>query len=82
MNRVPFTRVIGAAAAQAKRSTAEVLASPTRKMSMQVMRPAPFSDVKPKLKFGDKVSGEALISGHFQHAGHQLNVGLQGDPWA
>ena len=81
MNRVPFTRVIGAAAAQAKRSTAEVLASPTRKMSMQVMRPAPFSDVKPKLKFGDKVSGEALISGHFQHAGHQLNVGLQGDPW-
>jgi len=48
---------------------------------MQVMRPAPFSDVKPKLKFGDKVSGEALISGHFQHAGHQLNVGLQGDPW-
>ena len=81
MNRVPLTRVVGSAAAKAKRSFAEVLSTPTRKMSMQVMRPAPFSDVKPKLIFGDKARGEALMRGEFRHAGQQLNVGLQGDPW-
>jgi len=81
MNRVPLTRVVGSAAAKAKRSFAEVLTTPTRKMSMQVMRPAPFSDVKPKLIFGDKARGEALMRGDFRHAGQQLNVGLQGDPW-
>ena len=81
MNRVPFTRVLGAAAAKTKRSIVNTVSTPTRKMSLKVLRPAPFSDVKPALKFGDKAIGEALISGHFGHAGHQLNVGLQGDPW-
>ncbi len=81
MNRVPITRVVGAAASKAKRSVAHTLSTPTRKMSMQVMRPAPFSDVKPKLSFGNKARGEALLSGQFHYAGQQLNVGLQGDPW-
>lgn len=81
MNRVPFTRVAAAAASKAKRSVTATLSTPTRTMSMKVMRPAPFSDVKPKLILGDKSRGEQIISGSFQYAGQQLNVGLQGDPW-
>lgn len=81
MTRVPFTRVASAAAAKAKRSVSHTLSTPTRKMSMKVMRPAPFSDVKPKLSLGHKAAGEGLVSGKFEYAGHKLNVGLQGDPW-
>ena len=82
MNRVPLTRLAGAAAFQAKRALLHTLSSPARAMSMKVMRPAPFSDVKPKLIFGDKVRGETLINGDFRYAGQQLNVGQQGDPWS
>lgn len=81
MSRIAFTRLLGAAATQAARGVGQTLSTPTRKMSLQVMRPAPFSDVKPKLRFGDKARGETLISGGFHHAGQKLNVGLQGDPW-
>lgn len=81
MSRVPLTRVVGATASKAKRSAAMALGSPMRKMSMQVIRPAPFSDVKSKLVFGDKARGETLINGNFRYAGQELNVGQQGDPW-
>ncbi len=81
MSRVPFTRVVNAAAGRVKRAVGETLSSPTRSVSMRVMRPAPFSDVKPKLFFGDKAVGETLIRGEFHYAKQQLSVGMQGDPW-
>ena len=81
MPRVPLTRVIRATIGRSGQALRETLSMPTRKVSMQVGKTAPFSTAKTKLLLGDKTRGAELLSGHFHHAGQSLDVGLQGDPW-
>lgn len=80
MSRVPLTRVAAAAFKTAQHSLTDTLKTPTRKLSLQVKRPMPFSDVKSKLIFGEKATGLALLGGDFNFAGQTLNVGAD-DPW-
>lgn len=80
MSRVPLTRIAAAAFTAAQRSVTDTLKTPTRKLSLQVKRPMPFSDVKSKFIFGDKAAGLALLGGEFSYAEQILNVGPE-DPW-
>jgi len=81
MPRVPLTRVMGATLSRAGQSLGQTLSAPTRKMRLNVGKPAPFSVIKTKLILGDKSRGQRLAVGEFRYAGQSLDVGLQGNPW-
>jgi len=57
------------------------MVSLSRAINLKTGKPAILHDISPRFLYGQAVNAEATLKGHFSHAGQNLDVGTQGDPW-
>lgn len=79
--RVTASTLITRAVSYQFTRASQSLVEPIRIMRLGGGKPNPFHNMTTDVRYGDKKIGSALISGQFNYAGQNVDVGIHGDPW-